>query len=204
MTQTPAKTVQGQKVATVKISGKDYVAVTERIRVINEIGDDYQAGYEITGERWFEMLGRWFVTVSIRTVQGQVFHGTSEVKFNAPEKSADGMAPAECAETSAVGRALGLAGIGVLDSIASADEMQRSTENTTATASAETTQQTILASKLRAWLVKKGYTTVQLQDGILRQARVDVTRALHLAYNADELHLIYATVKAETQKAAAS
>ena len=120
-----SKTVQGQNVKTVRISGSDYVTVAERNRVAHEIGAELELGYEIIDEHWFQMGERWFVTMTI-VVNGKTFKGTSEVKFNASPKTADGMAPAECAETSALGRALGFAGIGALDGIASADEILRS------------------------------------------------------------------------------
>jgi len=145
------KTTQGQQVKTVKIQGQDYVTVAERSRVAHEIGLELDIGYCIVDERWFEMAGRWFITVTIR-VNDQPFQGTAEVKFNAT-KGADKDAPAECAETSAVGRALGFAGIGALDSIASADEVLRaqSPATTPAQPAAATPQQPRRRSTSEQW-----------------------------------------------------
>lgn len=184
------KTTQGQQVKTVKISGQDYVTVAERSRVAHEIGNDLDIGYCIVDERWFEMAGRWFVTVTIR-VNDQPFQGTAEVKFNAT-KGADKDAPAECAETSAVGRALGFAGIGALDSIASADEVMRSTEATAENASTtrqegqqptqstQTTSNTtakqqkgpVHPSQIMQWLYKRGITTIPARQQLIEAAGV--------------------------------
>ena len=51
--------------------------------------------------------------------------GTAEIKFNAPKNTPDGIAPLECAETSALGRALAFAGLGTIESIASYEEITR-------------------------------------------------------------------------------
>ncbi len=68
------------------------------------------------------MGGREYVRIYI-DVKGKPYIGTAEIKFNANPKTPDGMSPFECGETSALGRALGFAGYGVVDSIASADEV---------------------------------------------------------------------------------
>jgi hypothetical protein len=78
----------------------------------------------------FSIGERWFYRVALLVGEGRQFIGTAEIKFNAPPNSADGKSPIECAETSAVGRALGFAGFGVIEGIASADEMQRGESHT--------------------------------------------------------------------------
>lgn len=55
-------------------------------------------------------------------VKGKVYTGISSVDLNSP-KLIEKQNPYEVAETSAVGRALGFAGYGLLESIASADEV---------------------------------------------------------------------------------
>jgi hypothetical protein len=106
---------------TVKLGGKDYVTVAERV----EEALKTSAGYSMLSAETFSIGERWFYRVALLVGEGRQFIGTAEIKFNAPPNSADGKSPIECAETSAVGRALGFAGFGVIEGIASADEMQR-------------------------------------------------------------------------------
>ena len=115
----------------IKIKGKDYVLVSDRVLFFNE---NYPNG---------SILTRYEVKDDTYIVQATVvpdvdnvvrcFYGTSQATIG------DGMvnksAALENAETSAVGRALAMMGVGVLDSIASADEMSKATSspaNTTA------------------------------------------------------------------------
>ena len=106
----------------VNIRGKNYVTVNERVEAAHEQGD----GFEIVGEEIFTIgeTGRWWLRVTLR-VKERPYQGTAEIKFDAPKNSPDGSNPVECAETSAIGRALGFAGYGAVESIASADEIQR-------------------------------------------------------------------------------
>lgn len=106
---------------TVKLGGKDYVTVAERV----EEALKTSAGYSMLSAETFSIGERWFYRVALLVGEGRQFIGTAEIKFNAPPNSADGKSPIECAETSAVGRALGFAGFGVIEGIASADELQR-------------------------------------------------------------------------------
>jgi len=69
------------------------------------------------GDRW-----GWRCKVLVDGVQ---YIGSAEVHLNAKPGSADATDPLACAETSAVGRALGFAGVLSLDGIASADEIVR-------------------------------------------------------------------------------
>lgn len=115
-------TSNGQNVRTVTIKGRPYVDVAERVRLAHA---DH-AGYTMLLTEQFTVgdTGRWWVRVTI-AVGEQQFIGTAEIKFSARPGTADGDSPFECAETSALGRALGFAGIGLLDSIASANEVAR-------------------------------------------------------------------------------
>ena len=115
-------TMNGVQVETVDIKGRPYVTVAERIKLAVKL----EQGYEILSEEVFELgnTGRYFLRVTGR-VNGKPSIGTAEIKLKAPANSAAGMAPMEDAQTSAIGRLLGLQGVGVLDSIATADEMRR-------------------------------------------------------------------------------
>lgn len=106
---------------TITIKGKEYTPVVERVRLA------------LAGEGGYQMLSsevlplgpdRLYCRVCV-AVGERTYWGSSEVKLTARAGTADGDAPLECAETSAVGRALGFAGIGIVDTIASADELRR-------------------------------------------------------------------------------
>src|SRR5579859_6211819 len=111
-----------QHVNTVTIKGKPYVAVAERVRLAHAAG-----GYAMLASESYTLgeTGRWWMRVTILVGERQ-YIGTAEIKLGARAGTADGDSPVECAETSALGRALGFAGFGSVDGIASADEMQRS------------------------------------------------------------------------------
>ena len=107
----------------VKIKGKDYVLVSDRIITFNEL---YENGSIVTE------------LVSAPGSQTYIIKATATPDVDKPERKYTGYSQAtiglgqvnkiaalENAETSAVGRALGMMGIGVLDSIASADEMMK-------------------------------------------------------------------------------
>ena len=90
----------------VQIKGKKYWTVDERIAMARK-----DEGFSMSSSELTECNGRYFCKVTI-VVKEQIFIGTSEVKFGASPQSADGASPVECAETSALGRALGFAGYG--------------------------------------------------------------------------------------------
>lgn len=105
----------------ISIKGKEYVLVSDRVIFFNE---EYPNGaietsYELIGDTYH------FKACVIPDIKnaGRLFTGHSQATIG------DGMvnrtAAMENAETSAVGRALGMMGIGVIESIASADEMNK-------------------------------------------------------------------------------
>lgn len=111
------------KLPAIDIKGKQYVQVKDRVIYFNETFTDGSIETEILSDLYSKNvvvkatvipdtrnLTRRFVAHSQATV-GQGMVNTT--------------AALENAETSAVGRALGLMGIGVIESIASADEMNK-------------------------------------------------------------------------------
>jgi hypothetical protein len=106
-------------VTPITIKGKPYILVAGRVSLAHD-----DAGFSMLSSETLSVNARWFVKVTI-TVKDKQYVGTSEIKFDAPKGTADGDSPMECAETSALGRALGFAGYGSVDSIASADEVLR-------------------------------------------------------------------------------
>ena len=101
----------------VNIHGKDYMTVARRV----ELAQESQAleGVET------EVLNHDPVVVKAKvTLKGRVYTGISSVSLDS-NRQIEKQNPYEVSETSAVGRALGFAGYGVIESIASADEMFR-------------------------------------------------------------------------------
>jgi len=108
----------------IKIKGKDYVLVSDRVTYFNET---YPEG-SITTELVSEPSSDYIIVKATVSPDGKRnFTGFSQAVIG------DGMvnktAALENAETSAVGRALGFMGIGVIESIASADEMTKASFN---------------------------------------------------------------------------
>ena len=131
MNPVQTKTIDGVK--TINLHGKNYVEVSERVHQAHEKGSEFS----ILQTEPFNISERWFVRATIMANSKQ-YIGTAEIKFTAPKNTPDGTNPYECAETSAIGRALGFAGFGSVEGIASYDEVARSQPiDQTASASVE-------------------------------------------------------------------
>lgn len=101
----------------VQIHGKEYMTVARRV----ELATTEKALESVETE----VLSHNPVVVRAKvTLKGKVFTGISSVSLES-QKQIEKQNPYEVAETSAVGRALGFAGYGLLESIASADEIVR-------------------------------------------------------------------------------
>lgn len=114
-------------VKAVKIKGKDYVLVSDRILAFNQ---EYPKG-SITTTLVSSPESQTFIIKAtvipdVDTPQRQ-FTGYSQATIG--QGMVNQTAALENAETSAVGRALGMMGIGVLNSIASADEIRKAGVN---------------------------------------------------------------------------
>jgi hypothetical protein len=109
---------------TIKIHGKDYVPVSERVKFL---ASDKENVYSIETEYfYYPEDGRtlWVVKATL-TLNGNTYTGHAQEVETSDEKKINHTSVLENCETSAVGRALAMAGIGVVDSIASADEMRK-------------------------------------------------------------------------------
>lgn len=101
---------------TINIKGKEYIPVVERVKEAHNLDKDVSIITDVV-----EFGTRVSVKATV-TFKGKVFTGHSQAEYK------DGMmgdVALEVAETSAVGRALGFAGIGIETGIASADEMRK-------------------------------------------------------------------------------
>lgn len=105
----------------VSIHGKEYMTVARRLELAHE-------ETKIQGVKT-EVLQHEPIVVIQATVNiaGIEYQGISSAN---PAKSIEKSNPYEVAETSAVGRALGFAGYGLIESVATADDMQRATLHT--------------------------------------------------------------------------
>jgi hypothetical protein len=106
----------------VDIKGKAYVLVKDRVLYFNE---KYPDGSITTDVFFYESHNMWSVQAKIYPEKGhnRYFSGHSQAVIG--DGYINKTAALENAETSAVGRALAFMGIGVIDSIASVDEIAK-------------------------------------------------------------------------------
>lgn len=108
----------------VPLKGKNYVQVVDRIRFFNE---NFPKGSIETEIVHYSTDAKGFLTyvvkATVMTGEGQTFVGHSQATMGG--SGANKEAALENAETSAVGRALGMMCIGVIDSVASLNEMKK-------------------------------------------------------------------------------
>ena len=112
----------------IDIHGKSYVLVSDRVLHFNEI---YPSGCIKT--KLISPPDSQMVVIKAQVTPDiqkpiRYFTGYSQAKWG--EGMVNKTAALENAETSAVGRALGMMGIGVIDSIASADEVNKAVQST--------------------------------------------------------------------------
>ena len=119
---------------TVNIKGKQYVEVAQRILFLSS--DKFEYDYDIQTEyEFFESQKMWVVKATLNIYKTEPTSISTEKRTHlrytglAQEIIGDGYinktSALENCETSAVGRACAMAGIGVIDSIASVDEITK-------------------------------------------------------------------------------
>jgi hypothetical protein len=101
---------------TILIKGKEYTPVVERVKEAHAQDRAVSITTEIIGN-----TDRAIVKATVR-FKGNIFTGHSQAVYG---KGMMGDVALEVAETSAIGRALGFANIGLIDGIASADEIRK-------------------------------------------------------------------------------
>lgn len=114
----------------VKIKGKDYNTVAERIRVLGGKDLNYSKSSEyevkeIGSETMF--IVKCSVTINDGE-QSESFDGLAQEVISTNSKTVNYVSALENAETSAFGRALASAGIGITEDFASGDEITRQAE----------------------------------------------------------------------------
>jgi len=111
----------------IQIHGNEYFTVAERVTQAHaDVKEKTLAGGQVLIDALSittEVLYQSPVVIKATVVTKKgTFTGISAAN---PSKAIEKMSPYEVAETSAVGRALGFAGYGMVDSIATADEMNK-------------------------------------------------------------------------------
>lgn len=114
----------------VNIHGKDYITVAGRVQMAHEANEKVLS---ITTE----LVSSEPVLVKATVVTPKGTYTGYSASYGDPKKPIEKQSPYEVAETSAVGRALGFAGYGAIESIASADEMKKAGAEKLAAPSAE-------------------------------------------------------------------
>jgi len=110
---------------TISIKGKDYVPVNERILEFHKLYKNGSIRTELISEPTSkEIVVKATVIPNIEKLDGYFTGYAQEVIGDGLVNKTSAL---ENAETSAVGRGLGMLGIGVLESIASADEIVKAT-----------------------------------------------------------------------------
>ncbi len=104
---------------TINIKGKEYVPVVERVK---EFHIQYPKGWIETFIHEKSDDRRVIVVAKVWLDEKRFFCGASQAEW---DKGLMGNVALEVAETSAVGRALGFANLGLVEGIASADEMRK-------------------------------------------------------------------------------
>lgn len=109
---------------TINIKGKEYVPVSERVKEFHEtmVKDPYA---DTSNEIKTEIISNTDKLVVVKAtvfMAGNTYTGHSQAVWG---EGMMGKVALEVAETSAIGRALGFAGFGIVEGIASADEITK-------------------------------------------------------------------------------
>ena len=148
-------TMYTRKLKTISIKGKEYVEVKERILYLAN-QDDYDYSIE-TDYQYFESRKMWVVKAKLTIYKDDkeyVYTGLAQELESDNYREVNYSSALENAETSAVGRACAMAGIGVIDGIASADEISKS-QNRQPAAAATDQPAAPVVEDTRPWLSDK-------------------------------------------------
>lgn len=108
----------------IQFKGKAYVLVSDRVNYFNEVYPDGSIQTQLISEPNADMVVvKAIVTPDAK--EQRFFTGYSQAKWSDTSSFVNKTSALENCETSAVGRALAFMGIGVIDSIASVDEIKK-------------------------------------------------------------------------------
>jgi len=170
----------------ISIKGKDYVLVADRVIYFNEQYPMGSISTEIVRYEQKQVIIK--ATIKPEVDNARIFTGYSQAIEG--EGFINKTSALENAETSAVGRALAMMGIGVIDSIASIDEIKKAenTAKTIDTKSDENLRRLKVelgkrgakngqeALKLLSELTGNGYTNLELSEQSAQEAYADILR----------------------------
>ena len=134
---TMVKKIAGEEYNVLKLDGKPYAPVNQRVESATKHG-----GYTVLSCEFKEIFEHRVCEVWIE-VEGKRYPGTAEIKKNFAR-------PLEDAQTSAIGRALGFAGFDIERAIASAEDMASLDSASVTVASIEEAPPDVVELKARA------------------------------------------------------
>jgi hypothetical protein len=108
----------------IQFKGKAYVLVSDRVNYFNEVYPNGSIQTQLISEPSADMVVIKAI-VTPDTKEQRFFTGYSQAKWSDTSSFVNKTSALENCETSAVGRALAFMGIGVIDSIASVDEINK-------------------------------------------------------------------------------
>ena len=108
----------------IQFKGKAYVLVSDRVNYFNEVYPNGSIQTQLISEPKEDMVVVKAI-VTPDTKEPRFFTGYSQAKWSDTSSFVNKTSALENCETSAVGRALAFMGIGVIDSIASVDEIKK-------------------------------------------------------------------------------
>lgn len=106
----------------IKIKGKDYVQVKDRVTYFNDTYPNGSIETSVESDNGKEIIFCAIVTPDVSNPDRYFTGFAGGIRGGS---GVDSTSAVENAETSAIGRALAMMGIGIIDSVASADEMHK-------------------------------------------------------------------------------